>query len=96
MKRPKSVLVDTELFVDMYIYAVRHAEPGDLQYDRISAGVRQKVKEMMRHDLYTLYKVGASSEIRKKARKDYLDAIGLLDDFRWDDDMDDTISRAPV
>ena len=54
MKRPKSVLLDLPLFIDMYVYAVRHAEPTDLQYERISAGVRQKINAMMRHELVLL------------------------------------------
>jgi len=92
MKRSKSVLLDLPLFVDMYVYTVRHADPTDLQYERISAGVRQKINAMMRHELYSLYKVGASPEEKKKARKEYLDAIGLFDDFRWYDDQDVHIS----
>lgn len=88
MKRPKSVLLDLSLFVDMYVYTVRHADPADLQYERICAAIRQKLEAMIRHELYSLYKVDASPEVRKKARKEYLDAIGLNEDFRWDDDQD--------
>lgn len=93
MNRPKSVQLELSLFIDLYVYAVRHAEVDDLQYERIRTGVRQKINAMMRHDLYSLYKVGASPEVRKKARKEYLDAIGLFDEFRWDDDQDMNINH---
>ena len=42
----------------------------------------------MRHDLYSLYKSGANKEIRDNARREYLDAIGLLDSFRWTSEQD--------
>ena len=93
MNCPKSVQLELSLFIDLYVYAVRHAEPADLQYERISAGVRQKLNAMMRHELYSLYKVGASPEVKKKARAQYLDAIGLFEEYRWDEDQDVNINR---
>ena len=48
---------------------------------------------MERHELYTLYKSGASREIREKARKDYLEAIGLYDAFRWSASHDVNVMR---
>ena len=83
MKAPKNVLLDYDLFGDLYVYACRHAEPDDLQFKRLQAGVCKKLEVMMRHDLYSLYKSGDDERIRAKARMEYLDAIGLSDSFRW-------------
>ena len=46
MKRPKSILLDYDLFVDLYVYTCRHSEPEDLQYMRIETGVRKKLEAM--------------------------------------------------
>lgn len=94
MKKPRSILLDYDLFVDLYIYACRHSEPDDLQFKRLYAGVRHKLDAMMRHDLYSLYKSGADEKIRAKARQEYLDAIGLFDSFRWSQDQDVNVTHS--
>lgn len=94
MKRPKGVLLDFDLFVDLYVYACRHSEPDDLQFQRLDAGVRKKLDAMMRHDLYSLYKTGADEIIRSKARKEYLDVIGLPDSFRWSEIQDVNVTHS--
>lgn len=94
MKKPKSILLDYDLFVDLYVYACRHSEPYDLQFKRLYAGVRQKLEAMMRHDLYSLYKSGADEKIRAKARQEYLDAIGLSDSFRWNQSQDVNVTHS--
>ncbi len=94
MNRPRNILLDYDLFVDLYVYACRHAEPDDLQYKRLFAGVKCKLEAMMRHDLYSLYKSGANEEIRDNARREYLDAIGLLDSFRWTSEQDVNVTHS--
>ena len=94
MKKPKSILLDYDLFVDLYVYACRHSEPDDLQFKRLYAGIRQKLEAMMRHDLYSLYKSGADEEVRAKARQEYLDAIGLSDSFRWSQAQDINVTHS--
>ena len=93
MKKPKSILLDYDLFVDLYVYACRHSEPDDLQFKRLYAGVRQKLEAMMRHDLYSLYKSGASEDIRRKARKEYLDRLGIRDAFHWNSSQDVNVTH---
>lgn len=95
MNKPKFIQLDFDLFVDLFMYAARHADEDDLQYKRIAAGVRKKIEAMMRHELYSLYKSGCSEEVRSKARSEYLDAIGLLDSFKWSDSQDANISHMP-
>ncbi len=95
VSRPKEIRIPYDLFVDLYVYACRHPERGDLQFERLCAGVKQKLEAMMRHDLYTLYKTGASQEKRAKARRDYLDAIGFPGYWQWTEEDDVNVSRMP-
>lgn len=90
---PKTVQIDFELFEDLYVYAVRHAEPDDLQFKRITSSVKKKLESLMKHELYTLYKSGASEDIRKKAREKYLEAAGILDAFQWSAEQDVNITH---
>lgn len=88
MNHPKNVLLDYDLFIDLYVYACRHSEPDDIQFKRLCYGVRKKLEAMTRHNMYSLYKAGVSEQIREKARQDYLNAIGMLDSFRWSPEQD--------
>lgn len=85
IKKPRTIKLDMELFIDLYIYAYRHSDPDDLQYCRLAAGVQKKLQAMMKHDLYSIYVTGASAEERKRARDLYLNSIGLSEEFRWPD-----------
>lgn len=96
MKKPKSILLNYDPFVDLYIYACRHCEPEDLQFKRLYNNVRMKLEAMMRHDLYSLYKGGADEKTRMKARQEYLDAIGLPEAFRWDPEQDVNVTHSAV
>ena len=96
MRKPKSILLDYDLFVDLYVYACRHSEPDDLQFKRLCAGVRKKLKAMTRHDMYSLYKSGANKEIREKARQYYLNAVGLLDSFQWSPEQDVNVTHKEI
>ena len=88
MKRQKNILLDYDLFVDLYVYACRHPEYDDLQFVRLCSGVRNKLEAMMRHELYSLYKSGADELARTNARQEYLDAIGMPASFRWRSEQD--------
>ena len=89
----KQIQVDLELFHDLSIYAFRHADPGDLIYERIRAGIRRKADAMKRHAAYTAYKIGKNPETRQQGRDIYLEFIGLADDFRWPVKQDYNVSR---
>ena len=91
--KPKTIQIDFDFFEDLYVYAARHAEQDDLQYKRITMAVRKKLEALMKHELYTLYKAGASEEIRKKARDEYLDAAEIMESFRWSAEQDVNITR---
>ena len=91
--KPKTIQIDFDLFEDLYVYSARHAEPDDLQYKRITMAVKKKLNALMRHVLYTLYKAGASEEIRNKARDEYLDAADIMESFRWSAEQDVNVTH---
>lgn len=93
-KKPQSILLSFDLFIDFCIYVYRHAEMGDLQYERIVAEVDKKIEAMVRHYLYTIYKTGGTKEERNRARIEYLDSIGLLESFRWDPQHDINVENS--
>ncbi len=73
-----------------------HAEPDDLQFKRLCAGVRKKLDAMTRHHFYSLYKAGVSQETRANTKQDYLDAIGLPDSFRWPPEQDINVTHSKM
>mgnify|MGYP007069900790 CR=1 FL=1 len=79
----RSVQIPTDLFVDLCIYAYRHAEPDDLQYKRLRSGVNKKLEAIRKHQIYSQYKCGDTDEAREQARQDYIDLVGILVDYRW-------------
>ena len=90
---PRTIQIDFELFEDLSVYAARHAEPDDLQFKRITACVKEKMESLMKHELYSLYKAGASEEIRKKAREKYLEVAGILEAFQWAAEQDVNVTH---
>ena len=95
MARPKTIQIDFDLFRDLVDYARRHCDPGDPQYERIEHSVKRKIDAMFRHDMYSMYKSGASEQERAEAREKYLDQIGLFDDFRWLNSQDANVTHQP-
>ena len=81
--RPKSIQIDYDFFLDLISHAFTHGDPDDPCFRRINSAFLSKLNAMERHELYTIYKSGATKEIRDKARKDYLKAIGLYDAYHW-------------
>ena len=93
--RPKSIQIEYSFFLDLVSYAFMHEDSEDPAYQRINTAFRRKLEAMERHHLYSLYKSGVSECIRRKAREEYLGAIGLLDSFRWGDGQDVNVTHNP-
>lgn len=93
--RPKSIQIEYSFFLDLVSYAFMHEDSADPGYQRIAAAFHRKLEAMERHHLYSLYKSGATEEIRSKAREDYLEAIGLQDSFRRGDKLDANVTHNP-
>ena len=93
--RPKNIQIEYSFFLDLVSYAFLHEDSTDPGYQRIATAFRKKLEAMERHHLYSLYKSGATEEIRSKAREDYLEAIGLRNSFRWEDNQDTNVTHNP-
>lgn len=75
-----NVQISTELFTDMVKYFLLGQEE---RLPDIQKGLEQKLDTMVNRELYTQYKTAPTEAERNKARKDYLDRRGVLEDFRW-------------
>ena len=50
---------------------------------QIRDDLEDKIQREINHDLYTKFKTSPSEEEREKARKEYLDRVGINKDHRW-------------
>ena len=94
--KPKNIQIEYSFFLDLISYAFMHEDSEDPVYQRINVAFHRKLEAMERHHLYSLYKSGATEEIRSKARGDYLEAIGLHDSYRWEDKQDANVIHNPA
>ena len=91
--RPRNIQIEYSSFLDLISYAFLHEDSDDPGYQRITAAFRRKLEAMERHDLYSLYKSGASEDIRRKAREEYLDMLGIRDAFCWNSSQDVNVTH---
>ena len=91
--RPKSIQIDYSFYLDLISYAFMHGDPDDPCFRRIDSAFHRKLEAMERHEFYSLYKSGATKEIRDKAREDYLEAIGLRAAYHWSAAHDVNVMR---
>ena len=70
-----------------------HGDPDDSCFRRIDSAFHRKLDAMERHELYSLYKSGATKEICDKAKEDCLEAIGLRDAYHWSAAHDVNVMR---
>ena len=75
-----NVQISMELFTDMVKYFLLGQEE---RLPEIQKGLEQKLDTMVNRELYTQYKTAPTEAERNKARRDYLDRRGVLEDFRW-------------
>ena len=79
--KEKQIQIPQTLFVKLLKYHFIEQDP-ELQKE-IEKGLEIKLDAMLKHDLYTQSKMAETEEEREKARKQYLDKIGMRQDFRW-------------
>lgn len=93
MNAERSIQIPVGLFVDLCIYAYRHAEPEDLQYRRLRSGVSKKLEAIRKRQIYSQYKCGATSDARERARQEYIDLVDIFDDYRWSRNSDVNVTH---
>lgn len=80
MEKKKNVTIPEELFIDLVKYFL-----ADIRWDedRIRSRLQEKLEAMVKRELYTRYKTDGTPEEREKARQEYLEKVGMPENFRW-------------
>lgn len=76
----KMIQIPESLFVELMKYHVLGMEEC---LPEIEKGLEKKYEAMMRRELYTKSKTAETETEREKARKAYLDRVGMHSNFRW-------------
>ena len=76
----KQIQISEQLFFALLKY---HLMEIDEVLPEIKKGLEDKLEAMVRRELYTKYKTAATEEKREQARQEYLDKVGVHQDFRW-------------
>ena len=79
-EKKKNVTIPEELFIDLVKYFL-----ADIRWDedRIRSRLQEKLEAMVKRELYTRYKTAGTPEEREKARQEYLEKVGIPENFRW-------------
>ncbi|MBS6520656.1 MAG: complexin-2 [Clostridiales bacterium] len=76
----KNVQISEDLLFALIKYHLMDMQ--ELQ-PQIQKALEQKMDSMVKRQIYTIYKTAPTEEEREKARQEYLDKIGMNQDFRW-------------
>ncbi len=76
----KNVQIEYDLFKKLMLYFLME---DDAYYEEIKNGLEDKLDKLIKHDLYSQYKMAATEEEKEKARQEYLDKVGIPKTFRW-------------
>ena len=76
----KTVKISQQLFGDLVRYHL-------LDFYDVEKNIKKELEKKMeaykKRGLYTKYKTAETEEERELARNEYLDLIGMNDDYRW-------------
>ena len=76
----KNVQKPYELFFQLMKYHLMEDESCEAD---ICRGMEKKLDALVMHELYTKLKMEVTEEEREKARQEYLDKVGISQNFRW-------------
>lgn len=78
----KNIQIPLETFLRLYkVICLDLCTEDDLK--TIKSDLEAKFEAIMRRETYSTYKTAQTDAEREKARKKYLDAVGVPEDFRW-------------
>lgn len=75
-----NVQISEELFCELYKYFC--LDNQDV-YQKCKIELQNKFDKLVNRNLYTKYKTSASDTEREQARQEYLDRIGMHNNFRY-------------
>ena len=76
----KNIQIPQELCIRLIRF---HLFDMDEDADLIKKGLEDKMERLARHEIYSKSKTASSEEEKEKARQEYLDMVGMHQDFRW-------------
>ena len=76
----KNIQIPQELFIRLIRF---HLFDMDEDADLSKKGLEDKMERLARHEIYSKSKTASSEEEKEKARQEYLDMVGMHQDFRW-------------
>ena len=76
----KSVNISVVLFFYLYDYFIYGDES---RHDEITRSLKEKMNRMQLRKLYSDSKTAETESEREAARKEYLDRVGVPEDFRY-------------
>lgn len=83
----KNVQISGDLFIDICSYFLDDDSPRDLQADNIRKQILDKLDKLIARELFTEYKRTPTGEEREKARRAYLERVGVSSDFISDKEV---------
>jgi hypothetical protein len=78
----KTVQIPIETFVALCKVHLMGADDEDT-LESIKTSLEGKLDALVKHDTYTAYKTAETPQERERARQDYLNRVGMHQDFRW-------------
>ena len=81
-----------QILEELFIKLIRYHFSDEIRYDdeeifdlarEIKYGLQQKMDKISMRSCYTKYKTAETEQEREKARKQYLDELGVPESFRW-------------
>lgn len=81
--REKQIQIPERLFAQMAFFVMNPDKRTAALEKEILDGIETKMDAISKHELYTKSKTAPSAEEKEKARKEYLDRVGMRDSFRW-------------
>lgn len=75
-----NVQIPEELFLNLVLHHLAEMHQYD---DQICVGLQKKLDAILPQNLYATYKTAPTEEEREKARREYLDKVGIPQSFRW-------------
>ena len=76
----KNVQITQDLFLALVKY---HLLESINEKEKIKKELTEKLDAMAKRQIYSQYKTASTEEEREKARQEYLDKVGISQDFRW-------------
>ena len=80
MDKRQKVQISKELFTALVKY---HLLEMNEEQNLIKKELKEKLDLLVKRDIYTKYKTASTEEEKEEARQEYLDQVGMMQNFRW-------------